>query len=139
MRHAWAVYAASSGGGQLMGIRLLRKSDQASVLSDGILANRYWTRLIGLIGTKEMKAGSGILFPKCNSVHMWMMSIPIDVVFLKNVVPSKEWTVVDVRPNLKPWKLLPVNCFQADDALELPAGSIERLNLKAGEVLCTVL
>jgi len=120
-----------------MGFTLVRKTDGVSVLSEGVLAVRYWTRLRGLIGRKSLKAGEGMLFPKCNSVHMWMMSIPIDVVFLKTLVPSKEWKVLEVRPNLKPWRLLPVGCFGADDTLEIPSGSAERLGLKIGEVLCT--
>jgi uncharacterized membrane protein (UPF0127 family) len=119
-----------------MGLSLIRKADQISVLSDGVYATRYWTRLRGLIGTRELKLGEGMLFPKCNSVHMWMMSIPLDIVFLKTVIPSKEWTVVDIRSNVKPWKLLPFGCFQANDVLELPAGTTERLALKPGEILC---
>ena len=120
-----------------MGLKLVRKADQALILNDGVVATRYWTRTRGLIGTRELKAGEGMLFPKCNSIHMWMMSIPLDVIFLETVVPSKEWKVIELRSNLKPWKLLPVNCFRADDALELPAGTIERLGLKPGEVLCS--
>ena len=119
-----------------MKLGLIRKSDQAVVLSDGKVADRYFTRLRGFIGTRSLVAGQGMLFPKNNSVHMWMMSISLDVVFLKTIVPSKEWKVVEVRPNLKPWKLLPVGCLKADDTLELPAGSVQRLGLQVGEVLC---
>lgn len=76
-----------------------------------------------------------MLFPKCNDIHMWMMSIPIDVVFLKKE-NAESWSVLSLKPKLKPWKPLPVACFSADDTLELPEGTIARLNLKVGEVLC---
>ncbi len=121
-----------------MGLHLIRKHDQVQVLHHGVIADRYFTRLCGLIGKKEMNRGEGMLFPKCNSIHMWMMSIPLDVVFLKTITPQKEWSIVEMRSHLKPWKLLPVNCFKADDVLELPSGTIESIGLKNGEVLCIV-
>ncbi len=115
-------------------MKLIRKSDQTLVLEQGKVADDFLTRLRGLIGTKNLKPGEGLLFPRCNSVHMWMMSIPIDVLFLKK--EDRTWTILSLHAGLKPWKLLPVSCFKADDALELPHGSIERLHLKKGEVLC---
>jgi uncharacterized membrane protein (UPF0127 family) len=120
-----------------MGLKLVRKADQALILNDGVVAIRYFTRMRGLIGKKALNSGEGMLFPKCNSITMWMMSIPLDVVFLETVVPSKEWKVIELRSNLKPWKLIPATCLKADDTLELPVGTIERLGLKPGEVLCS--
>jgi uncharacterized membrane protein (UPF0127 family) len=120
-----------------MAFQLYRKQDQAVVMSEGKVADTYFPRLIGLIGKKQFPAGEGVFFPKCNSVHMWMMSIPIDVIFLKSNTRA-EWTVVSLHRALKPWKLLPVTCFSANDVLELPVGTIDRLGLKTGEVLCTV-
>ena len=116
---------------------LLRKTDQSIVMKNGAVANRYWLRLRGLIGKKEFSEGDGMFFPKNNSIHMWMMSIPIDVLFLKVLVPNREWKVLRTHSRLRAWKVLPVTCLQADDTLELPAGTIERLNLKSGEVLCS--
>ena len=119
-----------------MSLSLLRQHDRAVILSNGILANSYWTRLRGLIGKTSLTSGEGILITRSNSVHMWMMSIPIDVVFLKTLIPQREWRVVAVHANLKPWKLLPVGSFGANDTLELPSGAVAKLNLKIGEVLC---
>ena len=116
--------------------KLIRISDQACVSLNLEFANSYWSRLKGLIGKKQFEFGQGLLFPKCNSIHMWMMSIPIDVVFLKTTSKNKEWTILNVYPHLKPWKLLPVSDMNADDVLELPAGLIDLISLKKGEVLC---
>ena len=116
-------------------LKLVRRSDQAVVASNALLADTFWTRLKGLIGKKSLADGEGLLFPKCNDIHMWMMSISIDVLFLKKT-DEQSWVILKPVAQLKPWKVLPVACFKADDTLELPVGIIERLNLKAGEVLC---
>ena len=118
--------------------KLVRSSDQVCVVNHLNFANTYFSRLRGLIGVKKFEFGQGLLFPACNNIHMWMMSIPIDVVFLKvnPMADSKEWRVLSVYSQLKPWKLLPVSEFQADDVLELPAGLVKSISLKSGEVLC---
>ena len=118
--------------------KLIRTSDQICVADRLRFADSFFSRLRGLIGVKKFDFGEGLLFPRCNSSHMWMMSIPIDLVFLKvNQKPaSKEWTVLSVHSQLKPWKLLPVSDFKADDMLELPSGFAKSISLKTGEVLC---
>ena len=117
-----------------MEVRMMRKHDQTLVLDKGVLADTFLKRLVGLIGKKSMADSAGMLFPANNSIHMWMMSMPIDAVFLKKLPDG--WEIMALYPKLKPWKLLPVGCFKADDTLELAAGTIERLKLKKGEVLC---
>ena len=113
---------------------MFRKADQTVVLEKGVLARDFITRLRGLMGKTSLPAGEGMLFPKCNSIHMWMMKMPIDVIFLKK--QSEGYQIMALYPQLKPWKVLPVGCRKADDTLELPSGTIERLNLRKGEVLC---
>jgi uncharacterized membrane protein (UPF0127 family) len=115
-------------------VNLIRKNDRALILQEGVLANTYLLRLRGLMGKTELAAGSGMLFPKCKSIHMWMMSMPIDVIFLKK--QKEEWQVLSLHRNLRPWKVLPVGCRKADDTLELPSGTIDRLKLVEGDVLC---
>ena len=117
-----------------MSLKMIRRQDHAWVVSHGIIANTYFTRLKGLMGKTEFQSGEGLLFPRCNSIHMWMMKLSIDVVFLKK--QNQDWKIVGLHSNVKPWKLLPVSCFKADDTLELPVSTIERLGLKVGEVLC---
>ena len=117
-----------------MTVQLIRRSDCASVASNLEVANRFFPRLKGLIGRGSFEFGEGLLFPRCNSIHMWMMRIPIDVVFLRK--RENDWEVLSLHPGLRPWKLLPVGNFKADDVLELPLGTIGRVGLKSGEVLC---
>jgi hypothetical protein len=115
-------------------LKLVRKTDQAVVTANAVVADVFFTRLKGLIGKTTLHPGEGMLFPKCSSIHMWMMSIPIDVLFLKR--SGDDWQILSSYAGLKPWKLLPVGNWRADDALELPSGTISKLNLSSGEVLC---
>lgn len=111
--------------------RAVRKSDQKVVVSQGSMANRFLSRLVGWIGRRQVAAGEGLLIERCNNIHMWMMSIPIDVAFLSN-----DYVIVKTVPGLKPWKFLPVHCREAKHTLELPVGTVEQFNLRPGEVLC---
>src|SRR5262249_10160146 len=101
------------------------------------VADSFLDRLIGLIGRRSLGAGEGMLFPRCNDIHMWFMRIPIDVVFL---APAKSgagvYRVSSVRRWLKPWRLLPARDGRASDTLELPAGSVDRLRIAEGDELC---
>jgi uncharacterized membrane protein (UPF0127 family) len=119
-------------------LKLIRTSDHTCVADHLKFADGFFSRLRGLIGVRKFEFGSGLLFPRCNNIHMWMMSIPIDVVFLKvnNRKAPQEWMVLSVHRKLKPWKLLPVSNSKADDVLELPAGLVDSISLKSGEVLC---
>ncbi len=115
--------------------KLMIKRNSQLVLDEVRVANTYWSRLIGLMGKKEF-SGKGLLFPRSNSIHMWMMSMPIDVIFLKEIQPGKEWSIVQLHRSVRPWKLLPLLCARADDTLEVSAGLIEQHQLREGEVLC---
>ena len=110
------------------------------VIADKCLVRvRYLDRLRGLIGTRVLEPGSGMYFPNCNSIHMWFMSIPIDVVFVKKVATrdGKEIVqVTSVHSDVQAWRILPVSDFRAKDVLELPVGTITKNEIKAGDELC---
>lgn len=91
-------------------------------------------RMQGLLGVRAMVLGSGLLIPDCSSIHMWGMKMALDIVFLKR--QGREWRVVKLVPNVRPWKLLPVGAWGANDVLELAPGTVELWNLKEGETLC---
>lgn len=110
------------------------------VIADKCLVRvRFFERLRGLIGTRMLRSGEGMYFPECNSIHMWFMSIPIDVVFVKKIRIENGKEIVQVssvHENVKPWRLLPVSDFRAKDVLELPVGTISKNEIKVGMELC---
>ena len=124
-------------------IKVLR--NQQVIAEKGLIAESFWERLRGLIGRKDFRAGEGLWFESANNIHMWFMSIPIDVVFLKKADSPFEFSppnqsfykITSLRPSLRPWRVLPVWGPGATETLELPEGTIEKCDLKVGdEVVC---
>jgi uncharacterized membrane protein (UPF0127 family) len=115
--------------------------NQALIADKCLVAESFSERLRGLIGRKSLEPGEGLLLPRCNDIHMWFMSMPIDVVFIRNERrPDGGVThvVASVREQLKPWKFFPVRDWTAEDTLELPAGTVDRTGLRPGDELsCT--
>lgn len=101
------------------------------------LAESFGSRLVGLMGRKVFEDGEGLWFPRCNNIHMWFMRIPIDVVFVRALAGTHgRYTVTSLRSRVRPWRVLPIADFRADDTLELPVGTIERTQLSQGDELC---
>lgn len=118
-----------------MTVKVQVMRNQLYVAENCKVANRFWKRAVGLIGTKSLNSGEGLLLAPCNDIHMWFMSIPIDVVFVKRV-SVKELSVTSVRKSIRPWKFLPVRDSRANETLELPVGTIDRCDIRMGDVLC---
>lgn len=110
-------------------MRIERVSDGAEIVRELKLADNFFTRAKGLLGTRDLPEGHGLLIRPCNSVHMLGMSYAIDVVFL-----SKAMEIVRVIPELKPWRVSPV-VKGAHQVLELPEGTIARFDLVPGNRL----
>jgi uncharacterized membrane protein (UPF0127 family) len=113
-----------------MAVRVVSLKNQAVIADKCHVAERFFERFRGLIGTSELSRGAGMLFPRCNSIHMWFMCIPLDVVFLR------AGKIVSVHENVKPWRLLPLSNWSAEETLELPVGVIRDCKLTAGDELC---
>lgn len=119
-------------------VRLINLKDQRIISDKCIVAESFISRLRGWIGKTRAESGEGILFPNCASIHMWFMSMPIDVVFLR-VNHSKEGerkVVTSAHGDVRPWKVLPLGDGNAHETLELPQGSVARLGIVPGDELC---
>jgi hypothetical protein len=92
------------------------------------LADTVPTRMRGLLGRDGIDRGDGLLIKPTNSVHMFFMRFPIDVVFL-----DRELVVRKIVEALAPWRL--AGCRGAKAALELPAGEAARRGVTLGERL----
>lgn len=113
-------------------IRVILLKNQALIADQCEVAEHFLDRLRGLIGKKGMSLGSGMLFPKNNSIHMWFMNIPIDVVFFSRT----DFRVTSVHRKVRPWKLSPLWDLRATDTLELPVGTIDAHKIRIGDELC---
>lgn len=90
------------------------------------LADKFWTRLLGLIGRANLPQNECLILPNCNSVHTMFMRFPIDVAFV-----DRTGKVIAVRNNLKPWRIAgPVR--GAESVVELAASLLQRLEIGKG-------
>ena len=77
-------------------------------------ADWFWPRFIGFMGKKNIK--TGLLFPRCNSIHTFFMKEKIDVVAINN-----QNEIIMIARNLDKNKILNIkNKKKNTSILELP-------------------
>lgn len=99
-------------------LRIVNATRGVTLAEDATLADSLWTRLRGLLGTSELKAGAGLVIDPCNSIHTWFMAYAIDVLFLDDA-----GVVVKVLPAVPPWRVTRPY-LNARRVVELPAGAL---------------
>jgi uncharacterized protein len=118
-------------------IKVVSVKNGVKIADQCYVANSFFHRLRGLIGTRSLKEGEGLLITDCNNIHTWWMSIAIDVIFMRNVAKDSErFIITSTAENVVPWRLLPILDSRAQQTLELPAGSLKRCAVRAGDELC---
>jgi len=107
------VFSGPAFSGQGQAFNRTREAYLATALA---VADTHWTRLRGLLGlaADDFRNGSGLWIVPCHGVHTLGMGFPIDVVYL-----DRAMTVIDVQPEVRPWRFAPVR-RQAASVLELP-------------------
>ena len=104
-------------------------SGQVRLLAASVqLANTFWPRLKGLLGTAALPEGEGLWLCPCNCVHTCGMRYAIDVLFL-----DSDGRILKLVQELAPWRS--ACCWQAAAVLELPAGTVQRQKLQTGQQL----
>ncbi|HXF60631.1 MAG TPA: DUF192 domain-containing protein [Caldilineaceae bacterium] len=99
------------------------------IVESGRVANNFWTRLVGLMGVRELLPGDGLLLTPANSIHTHFMRIPIDVLYVQ-----PDGRVVDIDESLPPWRFSRIR-KQARMVIELPAGAIAAMDIRVGDYL----
>ncbi len=103
------------------------------------VAESFLDRFQGLIGKKTFQEGEGLLLTPCNNIHMWLMSVPIDVIFLRRINEDQKIKMVQItslQEQLYPWRVFPVWDSRASQTLEIPIHSIQRSQVRVGDYLC---
>jgi uncharacterized membrane protein (UPF0127 family) len=91
-----------------------------------VLAQRFWARLVGLLGRRAMAPDEALLLAPCNNIHTFFMRFAIDVVFI-----DKHGAVLAIVPALAPWRIAAAR--RAHACLELAAGGARRFGLEVGQ------
>jgi uncharacterized protein len=93
------------------------------------IARNPWQRMKGLIGSSNFPQGEALVITRCQSIHMFFMKFPIDVIFC-----DRRDKVIGLCAGIKPGCLSPV-FFKASYAIELPSGSIAASGTQPGDQL----
>ena len=80
------------------------------------VARTLLARMKGLMGTRSLPPGEGMLILRCNAIHTFFMSFPIDATFL-----DRHDDVVKVVRNIPPWRPFVWGGFRAVKVLETEA------------------
>ena len=78
------------------------------------VARTFRERARGLIGTKTLAPGEGLLIEKCNAIHTFFMSFPIDAYFLDD-----GNRVIKTVKMIRPWSFLVWGGWRAKKVLEV--------------------
>ncbi len=92
------------------------------------IAQRFLSRIRGLLGRPQLIRPHGMLIRPTWAIHKWFRRAPTDVVFL-----DRDLTVLEVRHQLRSWRT--AGRLRAHSVLELAAGDCERLELEPGDRL----
>lgn len=93
------------------------------------VAHNMIERLRGLMASKPLRNGEGLLIPHCQGIHTFGMGYHIDAIYL-----DKENKTIFLYEGIAPHKFGKI-CFKAQAVLELPVGSIALSGTQLGDAL----
>jgi uncharacterized protein len=97
------------------------------------VATNPWRRFWGLMGRRSLPDGGGLLIRPCNSIHMFFMRMPLDVLHC-GANGSDGAPVLRLLKGIKPWRIGPI-VRGSKYVLELPPGTIERTGTQVKDVI----
>ncbi len=105
-----------------------RVEDGRCVVPRALRTENMLERMRGLLARPALQSGQGLLIEPCSAVHMLGMTCALDLVFL-----NAAGRILKLVRALLPWRM--AACSGARMVLELPAGSIDTLELAEGQTL----
>ena len=104
-------------------------SKQTTLVEQGRVANTFFSRLKGLLGSPPLQKGEGLLLENEKSIHTLFMGFTIDVVYL-----DKTNRVIKIDSEMPPYRLGNF-VSKAKAILELPAGTVQETGTTIGDTL----
>jgi uncharacterized membrane protein (UPF0127 family) len=101
----------------------------STIADKAVKAANFLARGRGLMLAPPLAAGGALVIEPCNSIHMFFMRYPLDIIFL-----DKHGTVLFMYEGIKPWRLGRV-VRGAKSAVELPEGTIAASRTEVGDKL----
>ena len=87
------------------------------------------TRIVGLLGERELPPGDGLLIVPSQGVHTLGLRFAIDVAVLDG-----QWNVIAIKRDLRPFRMTRL-FWKAAAVLELRSGSLNSSSTSVGDTL----
>ncbi len=108
----------------------IRNETRGTVVADRArVARSMGDRVVGLLNRSGLDPGEGLLIERTQSIHMFFMRFPIDVVFI-----DRSGRVTKAVTGLRPWRVI-WWARGARDCIELPVGAIATSGTQVGDQL----
>ncbi len=107
---------------------------RGSFLTLGLrVADTHLTRLVGLLGKRELRPDDGLWLIPCQGIHTIGMLFPIDVVYL-----DASCRVVHLVEHLNPFSISSIR-RNSDSVMELPVRTIFQSQTEVGDeiIICS--
>jgi uncharacterized membrane protein (UPF0127 family) len=98
-------------------VRVINRSRGQVLAERAELASSHWSRFWGLMGRRELPAGSGMVFEPGGAIHTCFMRLSIDVLHI-----GRDDRVTHVLRGIRPWRFGPL-FVGGWRTVELPAGT----------------
>jgi uncharacterized protein len=105
-------------------------STRGTLVGDSIrVAETGLSRIVGLLGERELLPGDGLLIVPSQGVHTLGMLFAIDVVILDG-----DWNVIAIKRDMRPFRIGRM-FWKAAAVLELRPGAVESSSTLVGDTL----
>lgn len=109
---------------------VLNRTRGTVVCAAASVAQTTVQRMRGLLGSRELAAGTGLWLRPSGGVHTFGMAYAIDIVALDGL-----FRVVHLWREMKPWRTCGIH-LRTRSVLELPVGSVNASQTEIGDQLC---
>jgi uncharacterized membrane protein (UPF0127 family) len=110
-------------------LQVINVSCNTLLASEALLCDRFYNRMRGLLGKKELLPGKGLIIKPCQQIHSFFMQFSFDALFVDNFN-----RVIHIEGNMLPGKISPL-VRKTAMVIELPAGTAADTGTNIGNII----
>lgn len=110
-------------------MHVFNETRQTTLIEKARVADTFWLRLRGLLGSAPLQKGEGLILVGEKSIHTLFMGFPIDVLYV-----DKNLKVIRADENMVAYRLGPF-IRQSAYVLEMPISTIAATQTGVGDQL----
>lgn len=113
----------------MIDIVIKNKTQNTILASKAKLADKFISRLKGLLGKKSLLSEEGLIIYPCKQIHSAFMRFHFDAIFL-----DPDFNILHIEKEMPPFRISPL-IRKACIVVELPAGTVEKTGTEPGDRL----